>query len=93
MDALTDPTQGSVTEEKGVRMKKLLLLGDGSLLQSILIFPFAICGLILFLRGAVLTLEELSEKFTFKKDWQIGAFFAVFLLCYLAFVYAITKLL
>ena len=74
-------------------MEKLLILGDGSLTKGILLLPFAICGLILFLKGAIANLDEMATKYTFKKDWQVGAFFTILILSYMAFVYAITRLL
>ena len=74
-------------------MEKLLILGDGSLLKGILILPFAIYGLILFLKGAIANIDEVNTKNTLKKNWQIGAWFTTFLLSYIAFVYAITRLL
>lgn len=74
-------------------MEKILILGDGSLIQGIVILPFAIIGLILFLRGAIANIDEIGQKLTFKKDWQISAFFLVIILSYMAFVYAITRLL
>ena len=74
-------------------MDKLLILGDGSLMKGILLLPFAICGLILFIKGAIANLDEINEKYTFKKDWQVSAFFLVFILSYMALVYAISRLL
>lgn len=74
-------------------MEKLIILGDGSLIKGILVMPFAITGLILFLRGAVSNIEEIGQKFTFRKDWQASLFFLIIILSYIAFVDAITKLL
>ena len=74
-------------------MEKLLMLGDGSLIKGILILPFAISGLVLFIKGAIANLDEIGQKLTIKKDWQAGLFFLIIILSYTAFVYAITKLL
>ena len=74
-------------------MEKLLILGDGSLIKGLATLPFAIIGLILFLKGAIANLDEIASKYTFKKDWKASACFAVFILSYIAFVYAITRLL
>ena len=74
-------------------MEKLLILGDGSLIQGIVILPFAINGLLLIIQGAFAYLEKVDQKYTFKKNWQVGAFGSVCLLSYLGFIYAVTKLL
>lgn len=74
-------------------MEKLLVLGDGSLIQGLLILPFAINGLILIIKGAFAYLEKIDQKYTFSKDWQVGALGAVSLLSYLAFIYAVSKIL
>lgn len=74
-------------------MDTLIILGDGSLIKGILVMSFAIAGLILFLRGAASNIEEIGQKFTFRKDWQASLFFLIIILSYMAFVYAITKLL
>ena len=74
-------------------MEKLLMLGDGSLVKGILVFPFAISGLILFFKGAFSNIDEIGQKFTFRKDWQASLFFLIIILSYMAFVYAITKML
>ena len=74
-------------------MDTLIVLGDGSLIKGILVLPFVISGLILFLRGAASNIEEIGQKFTFRKDWQVSLFFLIIILSYMAFVYAITKLL
>ena len=74
-------------------MEKLIILGDGSLIKGLAVLPFAIIGLILFLKGAIANLDEIGQKITFKKDWQINTCFAVLILSYMAFVYAITRLL
>ena len=74
-------------------MERLLILGDGSLLKGILTLPFAIYGLILFLKGAIANIDEMDTKNILKKKWQTSAWFTIFILSYIAFVYAITKLL
>ena len=74
-------------------MGKLFVLGDGSLIKGILLLPFAVNGLILIIKGAFAYLEKVDEKHTFTKDWQVGAFGATSLLSYLAFLYAVSKLL
>ena len=74
-------------------MEKLLLLGDGSLIRGILVLPFAICGLILVIRGAFATLEKLDTKLNITKGWQVGLLGTIYLLSYLGFLYAVAKLL
>ena len=74
-------------------MDTLIILGDGSIIKGILVFPFVIGGLILFLRGAASNIEEIGQKFTFRKDWQVGLFLLIIILSYMAFVYAITRLI
>lgn len=74
-------------------MDTLIILGEGSLIKGILVMPFVISGLVLFLRGAASNIEEIGQKFTFRKDWQIGLFLLVIILSYMALVYAITRLL
>lgn len=74
-------------------METLIILGDGSLIKGILVLPFVISGLILFLRGAISNIDEIGQKFTFKKDWQVSLFFLIIIFSYIAFVDAITKLL
>ena len=74
-------------------MDTLIILGDGSIIKCILVMPFVISGLILFLRGAISNIDEIGEKFTFKKNWQVGLFFLIIIFSYIAFVDAITKLL
>ena len=74
-------------------METLIVLGDGSLIKGILVLPFVIFGLILFLRGAISNIDEIGQKFTFKKNWQVGLFFLIIIFSYMAFVDAITKLL
>lgn len=74
-------------------MDDLIILGNGSLIKGILVFPFAISGLILFFKGVFSNIDEIGQKFTFKKDWQASLFFLIIILSYTAFVYAITKLL
>ena len=74
-------------------MEKLLILGDGSLIQGIVILPFAINGLLLVIKGAIAYLEKVDQKYTFKKNWHVGAFGVISLLSYLGFIYAVTKLL
>ena len=74
-------------------MEKLLIIGDGSLLKGILTLPFAIYGLILFIKGAIANLDEVNEKYTFKKAWHASAYFLIFILSYMALVDAISKLL
>lgn len=73
-------------------METILILGDGSWLKGLLILPFAINGLILVIKGAIANLDKLEEK-RIKKDWQASAYFAVFILSYLALLDAVTKLL
>lgn len=74
-------------------MEKLRILGDGSLIYGLLLLPFAINGLILIAKGAFAYLEKIDEKYTFTKDWQIGAFGAISLLSYLAFFLAVARIL
>jgi hypothetical protein len=74
-------------------MEKILILGDGSLIHGIVILPFAINGLLLVIKGAIAYLEKVDQKYTFKKNWQVGAFGVISLLSYLGFIYAVTKLL
>lgn len=74
-------------------MEELLILGDGSLIQGIIILPFAINGLLLVIKGAFAYLEKVEQKYTFNKNWQIGAFGAINLLSYLGFLHAVTKFL
>ena len=74
-------------------MEKLLILGDGSLILGILTLPFAVNGLILIIKGAFAYLEKIDKKYTFTKDWQVGAFGAVTLLSYLAFFIAVSRIL
>ena len=74
-------------------MDTLIILGVGSIIKGILVMPFVISGLILFLRGAISNIDEIGEKFTFKKNWQVGLFFLIIIFSYIAFVDAITKLL
>lgn len=74
-------------------MDTLLKLGNGSLIRSLLILPFAVNGLILLLRGAIANLDSLAEKHPKAKDWQASAYFAILILSYLALVYAIKQLL
>lgn len=74
-------------------MEKLFILGDGSLIKGLLLLPFAVNGLILIIKGAFAYLEKVDEKYTFTKDWQVGAFGAISLLSYLAFLYAVSKIL
>ena len=73
-------------------MDKILILGDGSWLKGLLVLPFAINGLILVIRGAIANLDKLEEKHL-TKGWQVGAYFAIFLLSYMALFYAAAKLL
>lgn len=74
-------------------MEKLLILGDGSLLIGILILPFAVNGLILVIKGAFAYLEKIDEKYSFKKNWQIGLLGTITLLSYVGLFYAISKVL
>ena len=74
-------------------MEKLRILGDGSLMYGILILPFAVNGLILIVKGAFAYLEKIDEKYTFTKDWQVGAFGTISLLSYLAFFLAVARIL
>lgn len=74
-------------------MEKLRLLGDGSLIYGLLILPFAVNGLILIIKGAFAYIEKIDEKYTFTKDWQVGAYAVISLLSYLAFLYAAAKIL
>lgn len=73
-------------------MDKLLIIGDGSWLRGLLILPFAINGLILVIKGAIVNLDKLEEK-RITKDWQVSAYFAVFIFSYVALFYVVTKLL
>jgi hypothetical protein len=74
-------------------MDKILLLGDGSLIKGILIIPFAVNGLILVIKGAFAYLENIDKKYTFTKNWQVGAFGVITLLSYLGLFYAVAKIL
>ena len=74
-------------------METLLILGDGSLIKGILVLPFAIYGLVLFIKGAIANIDETGTKNTLKKNWQVSAWFSIFILGYLAFIYAIARLL
>lgn len=72
--------------------EKLLVLGDGSLLIGVLILPFAVCGFILIIKGAIAHLEKIGEKYTLKKNWQVGLLGIIYLLSYLGFFYAVSKI-
>ena len=77
-------------------MNTLLKLGDGSLINGLLIFLLAVSGLILAIRGAIANIEKMAEKMEAKrmtKNWQIGTHFLFIILSYLALVYAIKQLL
>lgn len=74
-------------------MEVLRKLGDGSLLMGIFILPFAVSGLVLFIKGVFAYLETIDEKYHFSKGWQVGAFGAFLLLSYIALFLAVSRLL
>lgn len=73
-------------------MNTILAIGDGNFLFGLFTAIFAINGIILVLRGAILLLEEVAESFNFNKDWKIGIFGVVNLLSYVGLLIAITRI-
>ena len=73
-------------------MNTLLKLGDGSLINGLLIFLLAVSGLILAIRGAIANIEKMEEK-RITKGWMASAYFAILIFSYMALVHAINQLL
>lgn len=73
----------------------ILRLGDGSWVIGIFTLPFAISGLVLFVKGAFALLEKIEEKYNskFKSNFSIGLFSTVLLLSYMALFIAAKRLL
>ena len=71
----------------------ILRLGDGSWVLGLCIFPFAVNGCILFVKGVFALLEEIEYKYELKSNFSVGLLGIVLLFSYMALFIAVGRLL